>query len=71
MNEKICLVFNLKFYAKGKTPHFFGLLSLTFIDTMQFNPTELFYKLHQIVFADSTYREFHHLVPSVGCDVLE
>ena len=37
MNEKICLVFNLKFYAKGKTPHFFGLLSLTFIDTMQFN----------------------------------
>lgn len=54
MNEKICFVFNLKFYAKGKTPHFFGLLSLTFIDTMQFNSTELFYKLHQIVFAKSS-----------------
>ena len=54
MNEKICLVFNLKFYVKGKTPHFFGPFSLTFIDTMQFNSTELFYKLHQIVFAKSS-----------------
>ena len=54
MNEKICLVFNLKFYVKRKTPHFLGLLSLTFIDTMQFNSTKLLGKLHQIVFAESS-----------------
>lgn len=53
MNEKICFGFNLKFYVKGKTPHFFGSLSLIFIDTMQFNSTKLFGKLHQIVFAKS------------------
>ena len=39
MNEKICLVFNLKFMYKGKR-RIFRPFSLTFIDTMQFNSTE-------------------------------
>jgi len=39
---------------KGKRRIFFGPFSLTVIDTMQFNSTELFYKLHQIVFAKSS-----------------